>query len=119
MKGLISNAYAQQAPAPSAPGAAGQPSPMASMIPFVLIFFVFYFLMIRPQKKKLQQEQEFLNSIQKGDEIFTKSGLIGTISGLTEKVCTLEIAEGVRIKILRSQIGGLARKIFQPAEAKK
>ena len=88
------------------------PSPLMSFLPFIVIFFIFYFLMIRPQKKKLEEEKKFLSSISKGDEIFTKSGVIGTICALTDKIVILEI-EGAKVKILRSQIGGLAKSLFE------
>lgn len=112
---FISNANAQAA------AAGGQPSPLASLIPFALIFVVFYFFMIKPQKKKLEQEKSFLSNLQKGDEIYTKSGFIGKIVGMTDKVVTLEIAENVKVKILKSQVGGASDAIFNPpkAEAKK
>ncbi len=103
---IFPSAYAQTA-------AAGQPNPLMSLVPFVFIFIIFYFLMIRPQKKRMQQEQEMLKSLTKGDEIFTKSGLLGTIHGMTDRVITLEVAEGVRIKVLRSEIAGQAKKIFE------
>lgn len=111
---LISNAMAQEAGK-----AAAQPNPLVSMAPFILIFVVFYFLMIRPQKKKMQQEQEMLKKLDKGDEIYTKSGILGTITGSTDKLLTVEIAEGVKIKILRGEIAGLASKILGKAEEKK
>ena len=98
---------------------AAKPNPLASLMPFVLIFAVFYFLMIRPQKKKLEEEKSLLAGLGKGDEIFTKSGLIGTIAGMTDKVITLEVSEGMKLKVLRSQIGGLAKKIFEKTEVKK
>ncbi len=50
--------------------------------------------------------------MQKGDEVYTKSGVIGTIAGMTEKIVTLEISEGVKIKLLRTQIAGSAKNIF-------
>ena len=109
---LFSSAYAQEAAAQ-----AGQQSALGSFMPFILIFLVFYFLMIRPQKKKLDEEQKMLKAIQKGDEIYTKSGVLGTISGMTDKVVTLEIGDGVKMKVLRSQIGGLAQKLFEKPKA--
>ncbi len=108
---LISSAVAQEA-APAAPQAAG----FMQFLPLIVIFFIFYFLLIRPQKKKMQQEQAFLNQLEKGVEIYTKSGIIGTIDGLTEKVVTLVIAENVKIKILRSQIGGVAASLWAKPE---
>ncbi|MBL6991016.1 MAG: preprotein translocase subunit YajC [Bacteriovoracaceae bacterium] len=108
---LISSAFAQEAAA-----AANQTSPLASMAPFAIIFVIFYFLMIRPQKKKMQQEQALVASLGKGDEVFTKSGILGTITGLTEKIVTLEVSEGVKFKIIRNEIAGKASKLFEKSE---
>ena len=109
---LISAAHAQEAAAP-------QQSPLMSFVPLALVFFVFYFLMIKPQKKKMQEEQKFNANMQKGQEVFTKSGIIGKIHGLTDKVVTLEIEGGVKIKFLRHQIAGSAATLFEKAEDKK
>lgn len=109
---LISDVQAQEA-------AAAQPNVLMQFAPFIAIFAIFYFLMIRPQKKKMMEEQNLLNSLNKGDEIYTKSGIIGTIVGLTEKVVTLEVSQGVKMKVLRSQIAGLAQKLFEKNEMAK
>ena len=90
-----------QAPA-GAPG--GQASPLMSVIPFVVMFGIMYFLVIRPQMKKQKLHQEFLSKLKRGDEVLTSGGLLGRVEGLTDLYVTLEIAPGVRIKILRSQI---------------
>lgn len=111
---LITLAHAQTAPA-----APAQPNPLMSLVPFVLIFVVFYFLMIKPQKKRMEEEQKMVAALQKGDEVVTKSGIIGTISGLNDKVVTLELEKGAQIKMLRSQIGGLAKTILAEATAEK
>jgi preprotein translocase subunit YajC len=102
---LISNAYAQTAAAPAQ-------SPLMSMIPFVLVFVVMYFFMIRPQKKKLQEEQSFLSKLAHGEEVFTKSGILGKITGITEKVVTLELEGGTKMKVLKSHIGGSSKLIL-------
>ena len=112
---IFSTAIAQEA---AANPAAAQ-NPIMSFVPFILIFGIFYFLVIRPQKGKIEQEQKMLESLSKGDEIYTKAGIIGTIHGMTDKVVTLEVENGVKFKILRSQIGGLAKTIFEQAEPKK
>ena len=114
---FIGSALAQEGGA--AGGAAGQQSPIGALMPFVIIFVIFYFLMIRPQKKKMEQEQNLLGSLKKGDEIFTKSGMLGTIAGLTDKIVTLELADGIKIKMLRSQIGGFSKAIFEAKEESK
>jgi preprotein translocase subunit YajC len=112
---LFSEAFAQ-----AATETAAQPSMLQSLLPFVLVFFVFYFLIIRPQKKKMVEEQSFNSTLDKGVEVYTKFGLLGTITGLTDKIVTLEVAEGTKVKVLRSQIAGLAQKLFeQPAASAK
>lgn len=108
---LISTAHAQ--------GGAAAPaqSPFVSFIPFVLIFVVMYFLMIRPQKKRMQDEQNFINKLTHGDEVYTKSGILGKVTGIAEKVVTLELEGGTKMKVLKSHIGGSAATLF--AEPKK
>lgn len=81
-----------------------KPHFIEQIMPFVFIFLLFYFLLIRPAQKRHKQHQEVITSLKKGDQVLTNSGIIGTIQGLTEEFVTLEIAENVRIKILRSQI---------------
>ena len=107
---LISSAHAQGAAAPAQ-------SPFVSFIPFVLIFIVMYFLMIRPQKKRMQEEQSFINKLAHGDEVYTKSGILGKVTGIAEKVVTIEIEGGSRMKVLKSHIGGSSAALF--AEPKK
>lgn len=114
---IISTVAAQTttaaAPMSAAAGAANAPSPLASLIPFVLIFIVFYFLMIRPQKKRAQQEEDMIKSLTKGDEVYTRGGILGTIIGQSEAVFTLEVSEGVKIKILKNQVAGLSKSILE------
>lgn len=94
---MTSLAYAADAAAPAA-------SPLAGFLPMILIFIVFYFLLIRPQQKKAKAQQEFLNNLKKGDEVVTGGGLHGKITGLTDSVVTLEIADNVRVKVSRQHI---------------
>jgi len=111
---LITSAHAQAAAA----GAEAQ-NPIMQFLPIIMVFFVFYFLMIRPQKKKMADEQKFVQELTKGDDIYTKSGLLGKIHGLTDTIVTLELEDGTRVKFLRSQIGGNAKTLFEKKEAKK
>ena len=104
---IISSVHAQEAAA-----AAPQQSPLMSFLPFVLIFLVMYFLMIRPQKKRMQEEQTFLSKLSHGDEVYTKSGILGKITGIADKAVTLEIEGGAKMKVLKSHIGGSAAAIF-------
>ena len=76
------------------------------LIPLVLMFIVFYFLLIRPQNKKANLHNQFLNSIKTGDKIITNGGMFGKVTGLDERTITVEVAERVRIKVLKSAIAG-------------
>jgi preprotein translocase subunit YajC len=98
---------------------ASQQSPFMSLIPFALIFLVMYFLMIRPQKKRMEQEMEFLKKLTNGDEIYTKSGILGKIAGLTEQFVTLEVADGVKMKVLKSHIGGSTKALLAETKNEK
>lgn len=94
-------AYAEGA-APMAGGAGG----MAQFIPLILIFVVFYFLLIRPQQKKAKEHQNYLSNLKKGDKVITGGGIHGQITGITDSIVTLEIADNVRIKVNRASIMG-------------
>ena len=114
----LSNVVMTSAYAEGAPAAAPAQNPLFSFLPFIVVFFIFYFLMIRPQKKKLQEEQSMLNALAKGDEVFTKSGLLGTIAGMSEKIVTLEVDAGVKLKVLRGHIAGKSNKVLEDDASK-
>ncbi len=85
-------------------------SPLFGMIPFVLIFVVFYFLLIRPQQKKQKALQQMIQNLQKGDKVITSGGVHGTIFKMGELVLTLEVAEKVRIQVDRQQVARVVEK---------
>jgi preprotein translocase subunit YajC len=115
---LISNVYAQEALEAATTAAPAQPSALTSMLPLVMVFAIFYILMIRPQKKRADKEREYISNIKKGTEIYMKSGMIGTITSITEKVITLEVEGGTKIKVLRSQVGGELAEIYAKKDDK-
>jgi preprotein translocase subunit YajC len=95
----------------AAPPPEGGGGGLAGMfLPMILIFVIFYFLLIRPQQKKAREHQDFLNALEKGNEVVTSGGVIGKITGLTNTVVTLEVAPKVRVKVTRSSIAGKAPK---------
>jgi preprotein translocase subunit YajC len=91
---------------PGGGGGTGGSGGLGSFLPLILMFVVFYFLLIWPQQKKSKAHRQVLASLQKGDSIVTSSGIYGTITGITDTVVTLEIAEKVRIKVARSSVAG-------------
>lgn len=82
-----------------------------SLLPLVLIFAVFYFFLIRPQQKKAQQQKELLAGLRRGDKVVTNGGLIGVISKvISDQEVQVEIAEGVRIRVVRAMISQILSK---------
>ena len=102
---FVSTAYAQATPA------AGSAFDPTFFMPLVLIFVVFYFLLIRPQQKKVKQHREMIAALRRGDRVVTSGGLIGTIAKVaSDSEVMIDIAEGVRIRVLRSAISDVLTK---------
>ena len=100
---FISSAYAQ--------GAGGGGSGLEAMLPLVLIFVVFYFLLIRPQQKKMKDHKEMLVNIRRGDTVITGGGITGKVTKVdNEHEVTVEIAKDVKVKVQRSLISGVQTK---------
>ncbi len=85
-------------------GGGGMPGTLVSLVPFVLIFALFYFLLILPQQKKQQQQKAMLEALKKGDKVVTSSGIWGTVTNLGKDTVTLQIADTAKIKIQREYI---------------
>ena len=101
---LISPAYAQAA---GDGGGAG----MLQLLPLVLIFVVFYFLLIRPQQKKMKAHRSMVEALKRGDKVVTGGGLVGTVTKAPEgNEIQVEIAEGVRVKVMRHTIQEIVSK---------
>jgi len=94
-----------------APGGGGQGGGDIQFIVMMgIIFVIFYFLLIRPQQKKQKELKEMINNIKHGDMVITTGGLYGKVINIADNVVTLEIAEKVRVKVLKSYIGAIADK---------
>jgi preprotein translocase subunit YajC len=109
---VIDLAYAM---GPSPGGGSSPGSIFIQLVPMVLVFAIFFFLLIRPQQRERQRRESMLANLKKGDRVATTGGLIGTVMGLNDRVVTLRIADSVRVECLRSAISG----IHGPAEAEK
>jgi preprotein translocase subunit YajC len=99
---FISSAFAQSA-APAA-GGGDMFSSIGSMLPLILMFVVLYFVMIRPQMRRQKEARAMVEALAKGDEVATAGGVLGRITGLGDQYLTLEIANGVEIKIQRNAV---------------
>lgn len=105
---LISPAYAQAAGAPSTGG-------IEMFLPFVLIIVIFYFLLWRPQQKKMKQHKEMLGGLKRGDRVVTGGGIIGRIARDEGDELIVEIAPEVRVRVIRSTVTDIVVK-GQPAK---
>ena len=83
---------------------------MYQFLPFVLIIFIFYFMIIRPQQKRQKERQKLLDSVKKGDKIVTVSGMHGTVVGLEDKTLLIQVAEGIKLKYDRTSIASITRE---------
>ena len=101
---LITPAYAQ-----AIPGRGGDL--VMSLLPFVLIFVIMYFLILRPQQKRTKQHQEMVRNVRRGDTIITSGGLIGKVTKvMDDEQVEVEIADGVRIRQVRGMITDVRAK---------
>lgn len=99
------NAYAQAAGAPAGTGA----NPIMSFMPIILIFVIFYFLLIRPQKKTQDDHRKMVMSLKKNDEVVTNGGIHGTIVNVKENTVVLKIDDNVKIEIQKNSVGTLKK----------
>ena len=99
---FISPAYAQAAGDASASGGVAS---IVSILPLVLIFVVFYFLMIRPQQRRMKQLQQAVDAVKKGDTVTTAGGIVGKVTKVVDdSELEVEVAEGVKLRVVRSGV---------------
>lgn len=93
---------------------------LASLIPLLLMFVIFYFLLIRPQQKQASRHRDFIKGLKPGDRVVTTGGLHGVVRGLTDTTVTLEIADNVRVKVTRNAVAGSSQEAaFEGAKKDK
>jgi|SRR4030095_12934503 preprotein translocase subunit YajC len=101
---LISPAYAQGSPF-------GGSDMLTSLLPFVLIFVIMYFLILRPQQKRVKQHGEMVKNVRKGDTVITSGGLVGRVTKVVDDdQIEMEVADGVRIRQMRQMISDVRAK---------
>lgn len=104
MSFFISDALAEgAAPAAGAEGALG-------FIPLIVIFIIFYFLIIRPQVKRAKEHKKLTESVAKGDEVITGGGLLGKVVEVNDNFVSLEVSDGVEVKVQRQSVASLVPK---------
>ncbi|MEM1267938.1 MAG: preprotein translocase subunit YajC [Pseudomonadota bacterium] len=109
---LASPAYAQAAGGSAAGGLAG-------FIPIILIFAIMYFLMIRPQQKKIREHKQMVEALRRGDQVVTQGGLIGKVVRVKDdNELEVEISDGVKVRVVRHTVAQVMNKT-EPADAPK
>ncbi|MFZ0485145.1 MAG: preprotein translocase subunit YajC [Desulfobacterales bacterium] len=113
---MINTAYAMgQGGAAGGQGAGG----FTSLIPIILMFVIFYFLLIRPQQKKAKEHREMIGHLKKGDRIVTSGGLHGRVTAVGDTTLTVEIADRVRVKIARGNVSQVSQSSAPSQDTKK
>src|SRR3982751_2208762 len=102
----------QVAPSAQSGGTAGM---LIGILPWLLIFVIFYLLMIRPQQRRVKEHQAAIAAVQKGDEVVTGGGIRGRITKVTEEEAEVEIANGVRVRVVKSTISHVLTGNSAPA----
>ncbi|HLG89027.1 MAG TPA: preprotein translocase subunit YajC [Alphaproteobacteria bacterium] len=106
--GLISSAYAQATSGQTAPGGLDM---LQQFVPLIFIVVIFYFLLFRPQQQKAKQLRNQLSQLRRGDGVVTAGGIIGTVARvISDDELAVDIAEGVRVRVVRSTITGVVSK---------
>jgi preprotein translocase subunit YajC len=98
---------------------AGQPGGAAALLfqifPFVIIFVIFYLLWIRPQQRRVSEHQATINAVKKGDEVITAGGIRGRVTKVSEDEAEVEIAQGVKVRVIKSTISQVVTPNAKPA----
>jgi len=103
---FITSAFAQ-----GAPGLGGDGGILMSLLPFILIFVIMYFLILRPQQKRVKAHQEMVKNVRRGDTVVTSGGLIGKVTKVVDDdQLEVEISDGVRIRQMRGMISDVRAK---------
>lgn len=99
-------AHAQAANGAAAGGAAG----LIAFLPYIAIFAIFYFLLIRPQQQRMKAHRAMVDGVQRGDEVVTGGGLIGKVTKVEGAEAEVEIAQGVKVRVLKGTLADVRNK---------
>jgi len=103
---LVTDAYAM-GPAPVDGQQGGAAELFASLLPLILIFVIFYFLLIRPQQKRAKEHRQMLESIKRGDKVITSGGVYGLVESVSDKTVVLKIADNVKVKFGKGYVAAI------------
>jgi preprotein translocase subunit YajC len=110
---MLTSTLATTLASAAAPGAAG--GFFGLIMPMLLVFVIFYFLMIRPQQRRMKQHQATIAAVKKGDEVITAGGIRGKVTKVTDEEVEVEIAQGTKVRIVKSTLSHVLTKNAKPA----
>ena len=87
--------------------AGGQGSALVQLVPILLIFGIFYFLLLAPMRKRQKQHQALLGALKRGDKVVTNGGLLGEIAAVEERIVHLKLSDNVKVRVVKTAIAGL------------
>jgi preprotein translocase subunit YajC len=99
------------------PDSGREPGAFFYLFPLLAILFIYYFILIRPQQKETQRHRKLLDSLEKGDEVVTDSGLVGTVVAVQDEFVVLKAGENVKLKFLRTKIWNRLSAVTTPPKA--
>jgi preprotein translocase subunit YajC len=102
--------FASPAFAQAAGGGAGAAGGLISFVPILLIFAIMYFLMIRPQQRKVRDHKAMVEALRRGDQVVTSGGLIGKVTKIADNEVEVELAPNVKVRVVRSTISQVVSK---------
>jgi len=106
---FITPAYAQAA------GAAPEANGLITLLPLVLVFVAFYFLMIRPQQRRMKTLQRAVEAVKKGDSVVTAGGIVGRVTKVEDRFVEVEIAPNTRVRVIKSTLTEVTNPLAKPA----
>jgi preprotein translocase subunit YajC len=107
---LIATTLASAAAAPGGGGAF-----IVQILPLLLVFVIFYFLMIRPQQRRMKEHAATIAAVQKGDQVITAGGIRGKVTKVADDEVEVEIAQGIKVRIVKSTLSHVLDKNSKPA----
>ena len=93
----------------------GASSFLVGILPWLLIFVIFYMLMIRPQQRRVKEHQAAINAVKKGDEVITGGGIRGRVTKISDDEAEVEIANGVKVRVVKSTLSNVLSPQSKPA----
>ena len=100
----------------AAPAEGQQGSPFGLMVPMLLIFAIFYFMLIRPQQRKEKERRQMIDELKTGARVMFSGGIIGTVTNVKDATFTIKIADGVKVEVARGAVSKVLEKGEKPEE---